>query len=141
MINLSGVQFDCLGILSTNVRWKTPFQIRFATCIMYNIIYLFNVCHSGLGAPDIFWAHKTSTGVCFLSFSADRLAQNSARSHFGVTCLEKTPVGVTSGSLRGHLARETSARFDRPARRDLGSGSLRGHFGATWLKKTRLGVT
>ena len=46
----------------------------------------------------------------FLSFSSDRLAQNSARGHFGVTCLEKTRFGVTSGSLRGHLARENSAR-------------------------------
>ena len=45
-----------------------------------------------------------------------------------------------SGSLRGHLAQENSARFHfegHLARED----SARGHFEATWLEEARLGVT
>ena len=94
-------------------------------------------------------AFKTSAGVCFLSFSAHRLAQNSARGHFGVTWVAQSSVRVTSGSLRGHFG-VTSGSLGSPGTR-LGvtseplrghlarENSARGHFEATWLEKTRLG--
>ena len=62
--------------------------------------------------------------------------ENIAQACIFGTCLEKTRLGATSGqfgsrkfgsgSLRGHLARESLAQ---------------GHFEATWLEKARLGVT
>ena len=86
---------------------------------------------------------------------------------FRPTGSPRTRLGVTSGPLRGHLARENSARghfeatwlektrpgvTSRPlGTRKLDSGSLRGHLAredsardhiqATWLKEARLGVT
>jgi len=64
----------------------------------------------------------------------------SARGHFGVTCLEKIWFGVTSGSLRGHLARENSAQSHAAVEktRENSAGS---RFKAGKTEKTRLEAT
>ena len=109
-------------------------------------------------------------GAASESLVSKKLGLGSLRAHFGVTSgspdSPRTRLGVTSGPLRGHLARENSARghfeatwrektwlgfTSRPlGSRRLSSGSLRGHmargssarghFEDTWLGKTRLWV-
>ena len=64
------------------------------------------------------------TGVRFRHFSADWLAQNSARGNFGGTCLEKTRTG--------------SARLGRTGADQRTGGPASGSPGSP---KTRLGVT
>ena len=78
-------------------------------------------------------------------FGVTRLAKNSARGHFGATWLEKTRLGVTSGSLRGgsqNLDRRVfSELFGPPARPELGSGSLRSHLSRENSVRGQFGVT
>ena len=122
--------------------------------------------------------HLAQENSARFHFEGHLAREDSARGHFEATWLEEARLGVTSrifgsgklgsGLLRGHLARESSARVLSGPLDSLGlpwlclarfgfaqllnwvgsvrlglsrENSARGHSEATWLEKTQLGVT